>query len=124
MTMSPIMFADLLPKMKQLDSYRNAAHDIKEAKEHMRESYDREAVFTETRTELPVEEILDWDDYGSWGQWQEDELRDLSRDELIDELANFRGRAVRAATDERTRNRFRVQRSESHGIQVRSQQKR
>lgn len=57
----------------------------------MRESYDRKVAYEQTRYELPIDEILSWDDYGSWGQWEPGELRGLSRDELSDELTKFRG---------------------------------
>lgn len=37
-----------------------------------------------------LEEILNWDDYGSWGDFRLGELKDLSEEELVQELNSFR----------------------------------
>ena len=48
--------------------------------------------FTIEKKILPIKEILKNDDYGSWGQWEKNELRNLSISELNQELENFRGK--------------------------------
>jgi len=75
------------------DPYRNAGHDVEEAKEHMEESYGRRVAYDEKRTEMSVDDILRWDDYGSWGQWEPGELLGLSPTGLRVELTKFRGPA-------------------------------
>lgn len=48
--------------------------------------------FSIEKKTLPLSEILTYDDYGSWGQWEKGELKDLDKTELNDELAHFRGK--------------------------------
>lgn len=48
--------------------------------------------FTVTRKTLSLKEILTYDDYSSWGQWNKNELINLSESELFDELLSYRGK--------------------------------
>lgn len=43
------------------------------------------------KKDLSLKEILNYDDYSSWGQWKKNELKNLSKEELIQELDSFRG---------------------------------
>jgi len=75
----------------QLDPYRNAGSDIEDAYEYIEEMIDRRPDLRMTRTRMPLEEILTWGDYSSWGEWDQGELLELTRDELFDEFSSFRG---------------------------------
>ena len=79
-----------------LDPYRNSQQDVRDAFEYMRESFDdwsADACFTEKRETLPLSKILNYDDYGSWGEWSPGELRGMKGGALLGELTGFRGRA-------------------------------
>lgn len=41
---------------------------------------------------LLLSEILNYDDYDSWGQWEKGELKDLNKTELTNEFTHFRGK--------------------------------
>ena len=58
----------------------------------MIESYDEHGPFKEERVILPLQEILTWDDYGSWGEWRLNDLRGLPPNELKSGLESFRGK--------------------------------
>ena len=57
----------------------------------MRESFGQDVAYDETRATMPVAEILTWDDYSSWGQWEPGELLGLSQAALRAELTGYRG---------------------------------
>jgi hypothetical protein len=40
--------------------------------------------------QMPVDDILNWDDYGSWGDMEPGELYSLNKKEIIDRLNQFR----------------------------------
>jgi hypothetical protein len=40
---------------------------------------------------MPLEEVLGWDDYGSWGEFSKGELAKLPPDEAKEELSRYRG---------------------------------
>ena len=40
---------------------------------------------------MSLNEILSWDDYNSWGEWNKGELKNLPEQEVFEELKNFRG---------------------------------
>lgn len=48
--------------------------------------------FSIEKKTLPLSEILNYDDYGSWGQWEKGELKNLDKTELTGELTHFRGK--------------------------------
>lgn len=76
-----------------MDPYRNENSDIASAMEYVQESFelDRELHLDKKRRMMSVKEILEWDDYGSWGQWSPNELKTLSSEDLFEELRVFRG---------------------------------
>ena len=72
--------------------YRNADSDIADACEYVGEMLGTEPPeFEVSEGRLPLDEVLEWDDYGSWGEWSEGELVPMTWDEVRDELASFRG---------------------------------
>lgn len=76
-----------------MSSFAVDARDVADAKEYMNETYDAEGPWQEQqRVMLPLDEILDWDDYTSWGEWDPGELGQLTTSELEDEFAHFRGK--------------------------------
>lgn len=82
-----------------LNPFRNEKRDVKDALEHFfgtayRTAADkrrRSVKFEETRRVMPLKMILEWDDYGSWGEFRPNELRALSRSELRSKFGNYRG---------------------------------
>lgn len=67
--------------------------DIADAEEYMHETFEAEGPWIEQkRKSMPLREILDWDDYSSWGEWRSGDLRGLTEEELRAELRSFRGK--------------------------------
>jgi len=81
-----------------MDPYRNSSQDVADALEHVLESvvgldeWPKDACFTEQRGVMSMRKILNYDDYGAWGEWRYGELRGLDRNALLDEFTSFRGR--------------------------------
>jgi hypothetical protein len=79
-----------------MDPYRASQQDVRDAFEYMRESFEdwpADACFTEKRETLALSKILNYDDYGAWGEWSPGELRGMKGAALLDALTGFRGRA-------------------------------
>lgn len=81
---------------KSKDPYRNEQKDKHDALLHFFETIDNGEIdpaikFDESRGIMPLKNILDWDDYSSWGDFTTDELKDLEPKELLETLAHFRG---------------------------------
>lgn len=79
-----------------LDPYRNQEHDVLEALDHATDggaigSMDPADWTIKRAVSVPVAEVLNYDDYSSWGEWEVGELQELDRDELEAELKSFRG---------------------------------
>ena len=81
-----------------LEKIASTNNDIKDAINHaiMQEDY----TFTGTacydvvgQDNFSISEIMNWDDYSSWGEWDEGELRDQSNEEMYEEVSSFRGSA-------------------------------
>lgn len=69
--------------------------DIKDAVEHalmqQDSSYDGQVRYRMVPArKLSLDEILSWDDYGSWGDFDKGELAELSEEELVEALNSFR----------------------------------
>lgn len=56
--------------------------------------------------EMSIKDILGWDDYSAWGQWQHNELKELDEQSLKQELDNFRGSSWAASALEWLRSGF------------------
>jgi hypothetical protein len=84
------------PARPAMDPYRNSQQDVRAAFEYMQESFEdwpTDACFAEKHETMPLSKILNYDDYGAWGEWSPGELRGMKGDELLDALTGFRGRA-------------------------------
>lgn len=71
--------------------------DIEDAVDHYWQSYvddeDGTVCFEAQARRMTTEEVRRWDDYSSWGEFEQGELASLPPDEARDELAGFRGAA-------------------------------
>jgi Fe-S-cluster containining protein len=90
------------PKVAGFDPFRNLRGDLWDALAAACEMESRdpseeelEEFSVERRSDVPVEELLRWMDYSSWGEWTDGELAEILRDggeeALREELSGFRG---------------------------------
>lgn len=79
------------------DPFRNLQRDLREAMQHMRESYGPMPPLSSLRVTkhraMPLDTIAGYGDPSGWSEWDEGELVGLDTDELRDELESYRGRA-------------------------------
>lgn len=87
--------ADIFQKTAEKKSFDFDWGDVEDAIEHYNHSVDKDLNkddfdFGDVEG-VGLEELDQYDDVGSWCQWEEGELKDLDEEELYDELVGYRG---------------------------------
>lgn len=78
------------------DPFRFVSRDISDALDHLSDftAGPKLSDYNSVRqAKVPVSEVLAYDDYSAWGEWEPGELAELDEAELRDALTGFRGSA-------------------------------
>jgi hypothetical protein len=74
--------------------FRNMRKDIADALEHVQESFgfDEACFAIDLRPSMPLQKIIDHDDYSAWGEYKHGHLtKGFDEGEWMEELSSFRG---------------------------------